>query len=183
MTATQLKNGLRAWHEELLEFMIANPRANLQETAFFFNVSISWISIVKNSDAFREMWAKRRGEHFSTVSAGISERVTALAEITVDGLTKKVEAELAKGDQGASISALREVADTALKALGFGVKQNGVVINAPSQTNVFINKETLAAARAAKARFADTITIDTEPAQTQKLIEVEKEGKESERKL
>lgn len=151
MSATQLKNGVRAWHEELLEFILAHPRASLQEASLFFNVSISWISIVKNTDAFRELWAKRRGEHFSRVSATVSERVTALAEITVDKLTQKVEL-----DPDVSIAQLKEVGDLALKALGFGVSRaNNLNINTgPQQNNTFlIDKDTLAQARAAKARL------------------------------
>lgn len=151
MSATQLKNGVRAWHEELLEFTLANPRASLQEASLFFNVSISWISIVKNTDAFRELWAKRRGEHFSRVSATVSERVTALAEITVDKLTQKVEL-----DPDVSIAQLKEVGDLALKALGFGVSKGNLNIHTgPQQTNntFLIDKDTLAAARAAKARL------------------------------
>lgn len=151
MTATQIKN-VRAWHEELLEFMLANPRATTMETAMYFNVSMSWVSIVKNTDAFRELWAARRGEHFSRVSAGVSERVTALAEMSVEALTDKLEKEI-KSDTGATISTLQEVSEMALKSLGFGSK----VGPAPSmqvnntQNNIFVDKETLAKARAARA--------------------------------
>lgn len=153
MSATQLKNGVRAWHEELLEFIIANPRASGAETALFFNVSESWISIVKNSDAFQELWATRRGEHFSKVSANIAERVTALAEVTVDALTKKVEQETREGS--ASIGTLKEVSDMALRSLGFGGGRGAptIQLNTNGPTQVFIDKDTLARAREAKAKL------------------------------
>jgi len=169
VTATQLKNGVRAWHEELLEFMIAHPRASLRETSFYFNVSISWISIVKNSDAFRELWAQRRPEHFSRVSAGVSERLVALTEVTLDALTNKVEADTQAGT--VSIQSLREVGDMALRSMGFGNK--GVptvqVNNNPNQTNIYVDKDTLANARASKARLQEimpqvlTITKEIDP--------------------
>lgn len=167
MSATQLKNGMRAWHEELIEFCIANPRASLQETAIFFNASISWISIVKNSDAFKELWAKRREAHFSTVSAGISERVTALAEMSVDGLAKKMETAIAADT--ATIEQLKEVGDMALKALGFGAKHNqSANINQQNNvTNVFVDKSTLERAREARRMLQST--------ESPKLIEEKKE--------
>lgn len=163
MTATQLKNGLRAWHEELIEFTLANPRASLQEASLYFNVTVSWISIVKNSDAFREMWARRRPEHFSRVSAGVSERLVALTEVTVDALTNKVEQETREGT--ASIATLKEVGDMALKAMGFGNKGIGSPIvhlnTGPTQNNTFIvDKETLARAREAKAKLQDKMPQD-----------------------
>lgn len=141
----QLQN-IRAWHEELLEFILAHPRASLQETAFYFNVSESWISIVKNSDAFQELWATRRNEHFSRVSATVTERVTALAEISIDALTHKVEQEVNSGN--ANLQTLKEVGELALKSLGFGVQRNagggGNVIN----NNVILaDKEALREAR------------------------------------
>jgi len=162
MTATQLKNGIRAWHFELMEWTIANPRGSLQEASLFFNVSISWISIVKNSDAYKELWAKHRPEHFSRVSAGVSERITALAEVSLDALTNRIEKDVR--DNTATVGQLRESADLALRAMGFGNKGINVplsqvnVQNTHSNTmNVFVDKDTLARAREAKARLQHSV--------------------------
>lgn len=176
MSNTQLKNGLRAWHEELLEYTIANPRASLQEAALFFNVTISWLSIVKNSDAFKEMWAKRRPEHFSRISAGVSERITALAEVSLDALTNRVEKDVREGT--ATIGSLRESADLALKAMGFGNKgvNSPLVIgqtNVQNTTNVFVDKDTLARAREAKAKLQKTIELECESVNVQTVETVE----------
>lgn len=160
MSATQLKNGVRAWHEELLEFVLANPRASLAETALFFNVSISWVSIVKNSDAFQELWAKRRGEHFSRVSASVSERITALADVSLEALTARVEKEAREGT--ASINTLKEVGDMALRSLGFGNKHSvsPIHITTGGQTNIMVDRDTLARARESKARLHSQIGDD-----------------------
>ena len=147
MSATQLKNGVRAWHEELLEFLLVNPRASLQEIALYFNASISWISIVRNSDAFKELYAQRRDQHFDRVSITVADRVTALADVTIDALTVKMEKHI-QADT-ATIEQLKEVGDMALKALGFGAKQNSHInINTSATTqNVFVDKATLERAR------------------------------------
>ena len=156
MAEVQIQS-VRPWHETLLEFIIANPRASGAETAMHFGVTEAWLSTVKNSDAFQEMWAMRRGEHFSRVSASLVEKVTALAEVTVDALVDQVEMEKRTGQ--VSLSTLTEVGNMALKSLGFGAKPTpSVQVNSYSNsTNVFIDKETLARAREARARLQETL--------------------------
>lgn len=169
MSSIQLKNGVRNWHEDLLEFLLVNPRASLQEISFHFNATPSWISIVRNSDAFKELYAKRRQEHFDRVSITVTDRVTALADVTIDALTVKMEKHIAADT--ATIDQLKEVGDMALKALGFGAKTNtNVQIHAPStQTNVFVDKATLERAREARRamQIAEEVSISSDT----KLIE------------
>jgi hypothetical protein len=181
MGSVQIKHA-RPWHEALLEFILLHPRASGQEIALYFNVTEAWVSTVKNSDAFQELWAKRRGEHFSRVSTNIAQKVTALAEITIDTLTDEIEKSKRKGD--VKIETLKEVGDMALKALGFGNKGVQTPIGTVNihQNNFVVDKDTLARAREQKMRLAQTISgtslpsIDVESRpQTQKLIE-EKNG-------
>jgi len=146
----QIKS-MKPWHETLIEYMIANPRASLAETAFYFNTSISWLSIVKHSDAFKEVWALRRKEHFSTVSAGVAERLTGLTEVTINALTEKIEEEHIKRE--ISVATLTSVGDMALKALGFGNKPGSNINVTTQQNNVFIDKDTLARARETRAKL------------------------------
>jgi len=147
---------VRPWHEALLEFVIANPRASGAETAQHFQVTEAWLSTVKNSDAFQELWAVRRGEHFSRVSSSLVEKVNALAEITVDALTDRIETEKNMGS--VSIAALTEVGEMALKSLGFGAKSHAPINYGPVvNNNVFIDKETLARAREARAKMQEVL--------------------------
>lgn len=161
MTATQLKMGVRAWHEDLLEYIIANPRASGPEVASHFNVSESWLSIVKNSDAFRELWAQRRSEHFSRVSSTIVQKVEALADITVDALTDKIEADKRSGNL--QYQTLKEVSEMALKSLGFGNKGVSPSATASHSVNVsvgiMVDKDVLARAREARARLASSPSL------------------------
>lgn len=170
MSSVQLKNGCRAWHEELLEFLLVNPRASLQEISVYFNATPSWISIVRNSDAFKELYAQRRQEHFDRVSITVSDRVTALADVTIDALTVKMEKHI-QADT-ATIEQLKEVGDMALKALGFGAKQNNNIhISAPTNTqNVFVDKATLERAREARRMVQKEEIIDVKP-ETNQLVE------------
>lgn len=165
------------WHEDLLEFLIANPRASGAEVALYFNVSEAWLSTVKNSDAFQELWAKRRGEHFSRVSSSIVEKVTALAEVTVDALTDEVEKK--KRNNDLEIQTLTEVSNMALKALGFGAKREnstGVSVNVNTGPTYVVDKDTLARAREAKQQMLDRVAAVAEGRPAQKLIEGIKEN-------
>jgi len=177
MGMVQIK-AVRAWHEELLEFILANPRASGAEIALYFNVTEAWLSTVKNSDAFKELWAKRRGEHFSRVSSNLSEKVTALAEVTVDALTDKIEE--AKRKNELQIQTLTEVSAMALKSLGFGAKDkasnNAPVVNVNTYV---VDKDTLARAREAKARSAITIDSESRP-EPKNLLEATTVTKERE---
>lgn len=144
---------VRPWHHELIDFMLAQPRASGKETADFLGVTQSWISTVKNTDAFREEWDRRRNEHSHQVSVTLVQRVEALAEITVETMTRKLEKE---GDS-MGMSTLREVSETALKSLGFG--HRGDPRTTPGQNSnmtfngnvVMMDRQVLADARAARA--------------------------------
>lgn len=153
--SVQIKS-LRAWHEELMDFMLAMPRAGLKETSDYFGVSMSWISIVKNSDAFQNEWEKRRAEHSSAVSVSIVERVEALAEVALETMTEKLERE------GASVglTTLREISETALKSLGFGNRNDvragaGAQIGVQNNNMIVVDRETLARAREARIRMQE----------------------------
>jgi hypothetical protein len=149
--SVQIKS-VKAWHEELIDFMLAQPRAGLKETSEFFGVSMSWLSIVKNSDAFQNEWDKRRAEHSSAVSVSIVERVEALAEVALETMTEKLEREGA----AVGLTTLREISETALKSLGFGQRSNVPAQNANNITNnnmIVVDRETLARAREARTRM------------------------------
>lgn len=145
-----------AWHEELMDFMMAQPRAGLREAADYFDVSMSWLSTVKNSDAFQEAWAVRRGLHSSAIDQGIRERVEGLAEVTIETMTRKIE----KEGESMGLSTLREVSETALKSLGFGQKNANANTLPQGQGNttihgnvVMIDRNVLAEARATREKL------------------------------
>lgn len=147
-------NNVKAWHEELMDFMLAQPRAGLKETSEYFGVSMSWLSVVKNSDAFKDAWEKRRENHSSAVSVSLVQRVEALAEVALETMTQRLERE----GESIGLSTLREVSETALKSLGFGMRdaRAGGSQQAHSITNnnmIVVDRETLARARDARARM------------------------------
>ena len=106
------------WNQALSDFMIAQPQARAYEVAEFFGVSEAWLSVVKNSDAFKEFHNRRRETHFDRVSGDVSDKLTAIAEMTLDELSDRIESER----ETIPLNALQSMGKMALDAMGFGQK-------------------------------------------------------------
>jgi len=132
MSATQLQK-IRAWHEYLVELEIMHPTLTLSELSKLLGKSLSWISIVKNSDAYREYRMQRIGEHQTIISASTSQKLEALAEITTDEMLKRVEEEREK----LSIADLGGMAALALKSLGYGSGSKASPVQHNTQNNFY----------------------------------------------
>lgn len=145
--SNQIVSVSQPWHYALAEFFILFPEKSMSECAEHFKVSTTWLSLVKNSDAFKDFFEARRREHSETISeaiaaAAITDKLTVLAELSVDAVTKKVEEHIKAVSQPGhipgmsnrelSLEALQDSANLALKALGFGpakVQVNATQVN------------------------------------------------------
>lgn len=51
-------------HKEIVDWLLTHPNVkNLQELANHMNISRSWLSVVMQSDVFKEYFSKRRAAH------------------------------------------------------------------------------------------------------------------------
>lgn len=74
-------------HEAIIDWLIANPHIkNLDCLCGELNVSRSWLSIVMNSDVFREKYAQRRGEVNDDLRAKITHKTLGVANKALDKL-------------------------------------------------------------------------------------------------
>lgn len=132
------------WHENLVSFLVANPRMKKSDVARHFDVTPAWLSTVINSDVFKAKLAERQDEYFGAVTTPIREKLENLAGLALDEMEEKVQVE-------ASISEVREVAKLALTSLGYGNGANGKNAQNPAlvqQNNFYsVSPEALAAAR------------------------------------
>ena len=119
------------WHQALSDLMFKCPEMRAYEVAEFFGVTEAWLSTVKNSDAFVQFHNQRREKHFSRVSAGVGEKLTALAEISLDEITERVEEER----DSMTLSSLHDIGKLALGALGFGSRGPAVNVNVSNNDN------------------------------------------------
>ncbi len=130
------------WHEQLVDWELMNPSANMGDCARHFGKTEGWLSTVRNSDAFREFRARRIAEHQGMVSESVIDKVEGLAALTLDTLHDRIE-----GDRdNIGLGFVRETAELALKALGYCGKGAAAPVAPIVQVNV-VSAESLERAR------------------------------------
>ena len=105
-------------HEEILNFLLANPLLKMGDVAAHFNVTFPWLSTIVHSHAFQDQLQRRQDQVFdSAVLAPIEGKLSAAAQVTLDAYLEKVPTLTA--DQLISSS------DKLLKNLGYGSNGRG----------------------------------------------------------
>lgn len=111
------------WYWSFIDWMIANPAANIKDAAPLFNVTPQCLYIIKNSDAFKRHFDQRVKEISNGLNAevvgafsDIASKTAALAEQTLDALSAKVDA----AGKDMLTNELISVAELTLKKLGYG---------------------------------------------------------------
>lgn len=112
---------VRWWHEAVVDWELENPGLTMNECASYFDVSPSYLSILRNSDAYKEYAERRRREHNSNVSETIIQKTEKLAKIAVDVLTERIDSER----KTILLGGVKDTAEMALKSLGFGLPRGG----------------------------------------------------------
>lgn len=144
MAQTQIKE-VSWWHEAIIDWMLANPEKKLRDCAEHFNVTVSWLSVIKRSDCFRALWEERRAGYSHHVEQTLTDKLTTLSELSLDAQIEKIEVMGPLMD----LDDLRKVGKDAIAALGYG-KTPSVQINNNGEGNVNligVDSDTLAAAR------------------------------------
>ena len=132
------------WYERLADAMIAHPEKTLTEIAKSFNCTLTWISIIKNSDVFKEYWARRSAEASKDMLGAIRAKGMAAAELAIDALNARLELEAS----AMPVPQLLEVVDISMKRFGYDSAKGA---RAP-QTVTNFNIGMVSAAELAEAR-------------------------------
>ena len=78
-------------HEEILNYLLANPLMQLKEVAGHFQVTQPWLSTIIHSHAFQNQLSLRQDQVFdSAILAGLDEKLGAAAHQTLDAYLEKV---------------------------------------------------------------------------------------------
>ncbi len=106
-------------HQDMIDYIIANPRISQGQLAARYGYTQGWISNVMASDAWKSAMAARRTELVDPVlTATITERFEGITRLSLERLQQKLEAP--------------QVSDQiVLKAVELGAKALGVGGNAP----------------------------------------------------
>lgn len=104
-------------HEAMADLMITEPHLSLGEVAKRLGFSLPWISVVKNSDSFKDYFALRRKLHSDSLTIGIKEKAAAIAELSMDVILMDMETKLEVGTL--SSAEARENLDLVARRFGF----------------------------------------------------------------
>lgn len=136
------------WHEQVVDWMLANPDKTLKEAALVFDCTKEYMYMMTNSDAFKEYRKRRFTDHQELLSLGILEKAEGLTSMALDELAEKVS------EGNLSPKMLLDVVKVGFEAAGV----NGKFVPSPTnQTNIFIStpKEVLIQAREKAARLKE----------------------------
>ena len=91
MGTVQVKN-VRYTHDAIIDEILVDPAVSQNELAKRFGFTTSWMSIIINSDAFKNRLAERKGELIDPkITASIEDRLESLAKVSLDRLMERVE--------------------------------------------------------------------------------------------
>lgn len=118
-------------HEAIIDWLLTNPDKDYKDCAFHFNYSISWLSIVVNSDAFKAEYERRRSLLTNRINDGIQQQ---LSETTLKAL-RKVSEKLDDGELEPEFAL--NTADKLLGRAGYGSTGRPVSALFSQQNNFF----------------------------------------------
>ena len=118
-------------HDAMIDAMLSNPSISGGELARNFGYTESWISTIRNSDAFQARYAERRKDLVDPVIiASIDERLRAVADKSLERVLDKLTSVIPPSDDF-----LLQSAKLATGALGYGARPTG---GNSTQTNVAV---------------------------------------------
>lgn len=155
------------WHEAIIDWMLENPDGKLGQCAMHFGRTQAWISVIINSDAFKELLEQRKLLHAHMISLTLTEKLEGIAHQSLDALEESLEAHKDGGTM--SVGCARDTAEMALKALGYTARSPGALhLNVPhgSQVNIGVaTPEVLAEARRKMKEMQDAKYADRDRGQ------------------
>jgi len=133
-------------HEQMMDWMLANPQRPLKEMAPVFNVSVPFIYMLVNSALFQQELNRRHAELWGEIRVELKDKLQAAAHASLDKVLDALQAPECTSDF--ALSAM----DKVTSKLGYGPARGAAGGQAPAppvQVNVTINRGLLAQARAA----------------------------------
>lgn len=139
------------WYDRIIDWMILNPDRTKGDCARELNCSESWLSIITNSDMFKDAWAVRSKEASGAALLGVHEKGLAAAELALNALNKRLEVQA----DVLPITTLLEITDVTMKRFGYQADKKGP--GPVTQNNYFmgeVSQQELADARESMAKVA-----------------------------
>lgn len=148
---------LSSRHEDIMNYILANPLVSLGDIAGKFGVTQPWLSVIINSDVFKELLSQRREEIFDVaVLQGIDVKLEAAIDMGLDKYLEKIPT--------MTTEQVTNGTDKLLGRMGFGSNGSGAAgptINAKNvQINGNVSPDLLAEARTRIGQVKSEVQID-----------------------
>lgn len=128
-------------HDQIMNWLIANPHRLLRECAEEFKISQGWLSQLIHSDIFQAELKRRQEAVFIGVAQDIPTKLKGLADVAIEKVTRMVE-------QSEDPDLVMDAFDKTLHRLGYAPQKQSAPAAAPTQVNVFqVSQADLASAR------------------------------------
>lgn len=119
MSGPQIQK-VRFTHDAVIDQIIMQPEVSQRELARTWGFTEAWMSIIINSDAFKERLAERKAEFVDPIiRASLNERLDSLAQRSLDKLLDRLE-----GRDPLSPGAVKTIELVAIAKLGVGDRNN-----------------------------------------------------------
>ena len=154
----QLSEGLKPWHERIVDFMVARPSAKIVDIAREFGTSPQWIGQLLKTDAFIEYYKIRMSSYKETVDVQVVAKLQGLALASLDGMVDKVNDTKAP----LSFGQLKDTADLSLRALGYTAQPGGVNLTLHNEKNTTVIASTHEAVNKARQKMLEVMKAQTQ---------------------
>ena len=123
---------VRYTHDAIIDEILVDPAISQGELSRRFGFSQGWMSIIINSDAFKERLAERKGELIDPkIKASVEDRLEALAKGALDRLMDRIESSVPLKPLELVAIAKLGAGDRANRPAGPPVSNNLYVFTAP----------------------------------------------------
>lgn len=83
---------VRYTHDAIIDEILMNPAISQGEISRLFGYTQAWVSIIVNSDAFKERLAERKGELIDPkITATLEARAETVSKLALDRLMEEIE--------------------------------------------------------------------------------------------
>lgn len=150
---------LNAVHEQIVDYMVANPGARAADVAAFFKYSVSYINALSGNDLFKARLMERQALVSAASARAVAAKLEDLAAIGLQRLLEKVRVE-------ENHSEIRDTVKLALQGTGHispkgvGPVHQNTSVNAPAIHFHGVDKSLLESARAKMLGLSAPVTID-----------------------
>lgn len=103
-------------HNEIMDYLMANPTTRLGDVARHFGVTQPWLSQIIHSDIFQASLREKQDVAFHHTVLSVREKIEHVAHMALDRLAETLPLE-------SDTRTLNTVAENVLDRLGFGTKQ------------------------------------------------------------